>query len=582
MPVLPHCRVSAKPALLTLLLAAGVWSSVLAQAPEPYQNLPPRDSSLETGARVAAPGGGLGDFNAQWYVLSELNAGLPPLPDTVFQISPQETLESFVRACRAGRFATAAHALNLNLFARERQAELGPVLAQQLYYILDQRTGIPWGNTPDRPDGAASVPRPTVGQVGEARRSVTVGDLTGAEYDVSLRLQRVRVGDEPPRWVWAGSTVEEIPNLYRKFGPSWLEQNVPAWSKQRVLSLPLWTLIGIVLSVFLCWGIGHLVFRGLAWTCRTVPFEWANVLGDRLARPVGVAVATLAFYILLRNVLAISGPYAQGFFVLLLIVVIGVLVWVSSAAIDYVLEYFAERRLPDIADEANDAARNRMTMLSVGRRVLVFVLLVAGVAVIFSRVSGLEAVGYSLLGSAGFLAVVLSIAAQSTLGNLVAGIQIAVTKPVRIGDAVLYEGNWGEVEDVRFTYLVIRTWDLRRVIVPLKYFIDHPFENWSITDSKLLKPFYVYADFRIDVDKVREKFDALVRDHELYNGHAEPDFIVHGVENDCLRLRGTVSAEDSSKAWTLHCDVREALNDYIRELEDGLYLPRERVRVERG
>ena len=562
----------------TLLLAS---LQVLAQAPPAYRDLPPSDTALAL-TDAAAPQGALAGYDARWYTPSELNAGLPPPPDTLFQLTPQETLEGFVRAARAGRFATAAHALNLNLLPAERHGELGPVLAQQLYYVLDQRTGFPYGTAPDRPDGASTVPKPSVGEVGAARRSVSLGDLSTGEYSVSLRMQRVRVGDAPPRWVWAATTVEEIPRLYNRYGPSALERSVPAWAKQRSLGLPLWTLIGIALAVFACWGLGWLVYRGMAWACRAVPFEWANVLGEHLAKPFGVGLGILAFYLTLRNVLNISGPAAKGFFLLLLVVVVGVMVWVASRAIDYVIEFFAERSLADISDEGNDEARRRMTTLSVGRRVLVFALLLVGVSVIFSRVSGLEGVGYALLGSAGFVAIVLGIAAQSTLGNLVAGIQIALTRPVRIGDTVLYEGNWGQLEDVRSTYLVIRTWDLRRIVVPLKYFIDKPFENWSMTDSKLLKPFFIYADYRIDVDEVRAKFDELVRGHELYNDHKPPDFIVYGLEEDCIKMRGTVSAEDSSKAWTLHCDVREALNKYVRELEDGLYLPRERVKVVEG
>ena len=566
------------PLLLALLTTA---LSVLAQAPPAYRDLPPADTALALGG-AAAPQGSLGDFNAQWYALDELNAGLGPPPDTLFQLTPQETLEGFVRAGRAGRFRTAAHALNLNLFPAGRQAELGPLLAQQLYYVLDQRTGFPFGNAPDRPDGAGTVPKPSIGQVGGPRRSVELGDLSNGRYGVSLRMQRVRVGDAPPRWVWAATTVEEVPALYRNYGPSALEERMPPWAKRRFLGLPLWTGLGVVLAVGLCGLLGWAVYRGLDWVCHRAPFEWANVLGEQLAKPFGVAVGILAFYFTLRNVLSLSGPAAQGFSIVLLVIVVGVLIWVASRAIDYVIEFFAERSLADISDEGNDKARRRMTTLSVGRRVLVFVLLLIGVSIIFSRISGLEAIGYALLGSAGFMAIVLGIAAQSTLGNLVAGIQIAVTRPVRIGDTVLYEGNWGQVEDVRFTYLVIRTWDLRRIVVPLKYFIDKPFENWSMTDSKLLKTFYVYADYRIDVGKVREKFDELVRAHELYNDHKPPDFIVYGLEDDCIKMRGTVSAEDSSKAWTLHCDVREALNKYVRELEDGLYLPRERVKVVEG
>ncbi len=567
--------------LFTLLACLAV-GRVFAQAPPAYRDLPPSDTTLDVGPRVALPGGGLGDFNENWYVLGALNTGLAPKPDTFFLVSPQETLESYVRACRAGRFETAAHALNLNLFPEGRQAELGPVLAQQLYYVLDQRIGLAWGTIPDRPDGAATVPATDVATVGAAQRSIAVGDLTADGRSVSLRLQRVRVGDEAPRWVWAATTVEEVPSLYARYGPGFLEQRMPSWSKTQVLGVPLWVLFGIIVAAGLCWGFGWLVYRGFRWVCRKAPFEWANVLGEQLAKPIGVAAGILLFYGLLRDALALSGPWARGFFTLMLVVVVGTVVWVASRGIDYVIGYLAKSNIADVSDEGNDRARRQLTMLSVGRRVLVFVLLLVGLSVIFSRINGLEGIGYALIGSAGFMAIVVGIAAQSTLGNLVAGIQIAVTRPVRIGDAVLYEGNWGNLEDVRFTYLVIKTWDLRRVVVPLKYFIDHPFENWSMMDSKLLKTFYVYVDYGIDVNQVRRKFDELTRAHELYNGHKPPDLIVYAIEEECLKLRCTVSAEDSSKAWTLHCDVREALNDYITGLQGGKYLARERVEVVGG
>ncbi len=561
-------------AAVFVLLA--IASTVQAQVPPAYQDLPPADTSLNIAAQPAQPDGALGDFNAQWYQLSELNEGLPPAPDTFYQISPQETVESYVRACRAGRFETAMHALNLNLFPADQQAELGPLLAQQLYYVLDQRIALTWGSIPDRPDGAATAPGPTVSNVGAARRSVSVGDLTSEGRSIAIRLQRVRVDDQAPRWVWAATTVEEIPGLYTNYGPGYLEQHMPEWSKQRMFGVQLWVIVGMVLFAFACWLIGWLIYRALRYICYAVPYEWANVLGDQLAKPTGAAIGILLYYVLLREVLSLSGPWARGFFILMLIIVVGVIIWVASRAIDYVIGYLAERNLADVSDEANDASRRRMTTLSVARRVIVFVLLVVGVSVIFSRINGLEGVGYALIGSAGFAAIVLGIAAQSTLGNLVAGIQIAATRPVRIGDAVNYEGDYGNVEDVRFTYLVIKTWDLRRVVVPLKYFIDHPFENWSMTDSKLLRTFFVFVDYRTNVEQVRKRFAELTRSHELFNRHKDPDLIVYELTEESVKLRCTVSAEDSSKAWTLHCDVREGLLEYIQQLEEEKILPRER------
>ncbi len=247
--------------------------------------------------------------------------------------------------------------------------------------------------------------------------------------------------------------------------------------------------------------------------------------------------------------------------------------------IDYVMERLADTQVGDISDEENIESRRTLTSISVARRVITFVVVVVGIGVVAGQFPGLQNLGVSLLASAGLATILIGIAAQPTLGNIVAGLQIAITKPARIGDSVTFEGEYGTIEAIRFTYLVIKTWDARRLIIPLKYFITHPFENWSMTDPHMLKPIILHADYTIDVEEVRQKFGEVVRNHELYDEASEPKVQVVGSDKEALEIRCLCSARDASTAWELHCDVRETMLSYLAQLSSGARLARERVQV---
>ena len=142
---------------------------------------------------------------------------------------------------------------------------------------------------------------------------------------------------------------------------------------------------------------------------------------------------------------------------------------------------------------------------------------------------------------------------------------------------MLFEGEWGYVEDITYTYVLIRTWDQRRVVVPLRYFITHPFENWTIRDAHLVKPIYLRADYTLDVDAFREKFAELLREKDDWDEEKEPTVQVTDVDDETIEVRALASAKDPGTAWDLHCELREELVAYVRDLDGGRYLPRRRV-----
>ena len=158
-----------------------------------------------------------------------------------------------------------------------------------------------------------------------------------------------------------------------------------------------------------------------------------------------------------------------------------------------------------------------------------------------------------MLASAGVATVILGIAAQNTLGNIFAGLQIAITKPVRVGDTVIIKDDWGNVEEIGFTYMVVRTWDLRRLVVPLKFVISNIFENWSMTSSHQIRPIFLYADYRVDVAKIRSEFEKMLEAEEDWDEDNPAVVEVVDMTEESVKLRALCSAKDAKTTWKLHC-----------------------------
>ncbi|WP_198664884.1 mechanosensitive ion channel family protein [Lewinella sp. IMCC34191] len=539
--------------------------------------LPTKDSVVAGQSARSPDTLALGGYNEAYYQLERLNDDLPERPTRINLRTPQAALEHFILSCREGDFAAAAYVLNLNLLPQGVQQEQAAILAEKLYYVMTQRVSLAWDDLPDRADAQVNVAGAGKQAVaGQPRRLLSFGRLGLGDRDIPLNLQRVRVGERAPIWVIAAPTVENIEALYAEFGPTWLDRNVPEWADKVVLGISLWKVLAVVLLAFLCYLLFILIKTITHRLLNRSDSEWLTDLSDHVATPTALALSIFIFYLCMNNLLSIAGGWSPYLYALLLVVVVGTVTWLVMRIIDYVMERLTETQVEDVSDEDNMESRRTLTTISVARRVITFVVIVVGIGVITSQFPSLQNLGVSLLASAGLATILLGIAAQPTLGNIMAGLQIAITKPARIGDSVIFEGEYGTVEEIRFTYLVIKTWDARRLIIPLKYFITNPFQNWSMNDPHMLKPIVLHADFRTDVDRVRDKFAALLKDHELYDGESEPTVQVVDSDNVAMEIRCLVSARDSSSAWQLHCDLREAMIRYLAEAADGRALPRER------
>lgn len=235
--------------------------------------------------------------------------------------------------------------------------------------------------------------------------------------------------------------------------------------------------------------------------------------------------------------------------------------WVLVAAVR-VAEDYAVSRL-DLSAEDNLHARKVYTQIGVLKRIAIVLIVLLTLAVILMSYDRLAQVGKGLLASAGLAGVILGFAAQRSLGNLMAGIQIATTQPIRIDDVVVVEGDWGRIEEITLTYVVVRIWDLRRLVLPISYFIENPFENWTRTSAALLGTVYLYVDYTVPVEEVRSALHRILEESGSWDGKTWGLQVTDAKERT-LELRALMSAPDSGTAWDLRCLVRERLVAWLQ------------------
>lgn len=184
-------------------------------------------------------------------------------------------------------------------------------------------------------------------------------------------------------------------------------------------------------------------------------------------------------------------------------------------------------------------------------------------------------VGGSLIASAGLAGIIIGFAAQRFLSSVIAGLQIAFTQPLRIDDVVIVEGEWGRVEEISLTYIVVGTWDHRSLVVPITYFVEKPFQNWTRTGAELLGSVMIYADYTLPVEMLRKKFEELIRGSALWDGKVGKIQVTDSTEKS-MQIRALVSARNAGDAFDLRCFVREELIRYI-QAQSPEYLPKARV-----
>ena len=247
--------------------------------------------------------------------------------------------------------------------------------------------------------------------------------------------------------------------------------------------------------------------------------------------------------------------------------------WLAARLVR-VLDIALERKFDrNVAD--NFQARRVHTQLRGFRNIALFLIGLATVAAVLMTFEAVRQFGVSLLASAGVAGVIIGFAAQRSISTIVAGIQIALSQPIRVDDVLIVEGEWGWVEEITLTYVVMRIWDQRRLVVPINYFIEKPFQNWTRNSAELLGTVFIYADYGVEIDTLRAELVRLCEASPLWDRRV-CQLVVTDAKETVIELRALVSAADSGKAWDLRCAVREGLVRFMQR-EHPQSLPRLRV-----
>ncbi|WP_446653367.1 mechanosensitive ion channel family protein [Blastomonas sp.] len=242
--------------------------------------------------------------------------------------------------------------------------------------------------------------------------------------------------------------------------------------------------------------------------------------------------------------------------------------WLVIAIIRFVHGYIEARS--DVSAEDNLAARRRRTRADILARIAIVIVGLVSIGLLLLKIPAVREIGVALVASAGLAGLAFGVAAQPLLKNLVAGMQLAFTEPVRIDDVLVYRGEWGRVERITLTYVVLRIWDDRRLVIPVSKLLEEPIENWTLQTSHLLGTVMIHADHAADVERVRKVALDAVRGHRLWDGRVAL-LQVTDMTADILELRVLMSARNGGELFDLRCDVREAVARFMAiDLPDSL------------
>jgi small-conductance mechanosensitive channel len=323
----------------------------------------------------------------------------------------------------------------------------------------------------------------------------------------------------------------------------------------------------------------YLVGAALSWLLHRIGRRsgLVNDVAVLTRRPFRATLVAIAASIAVDGVIAASVSWRGWVDHLLHIAVIAAITWLVASLV-LVAERRAIVRFAGGGAEMADADRQRRrvrTQVTTLRRLAIAVVVVLGAAAAVMTFPSFRQIGTTLFASAGVLSVVAGLAAQTSLGSVFAGMQISFSDAIRVGDVVVLEGEWGRIEEITLTYVVVQIWDQRRLVLPTTYFTTTPFENWTRYATELLGTVELDLDFTVPLDLMRAELQRLLSGSDLWDGRAG-SLVVTDAVGGYLRVRITVSAPNSGALFNLRCAVREGMVDWLQRTDPGA-LPRLRV-----
>jgi small-conductance mechanosensitive channel len=326
---------------------------------------------------------------------------------------------------------------------------------------------------------------------------------------------------------------------------------------------PAWVAGSILAAIIVGWVVHTVVWAFVRRMARRTKSILDDSLDEHCRPPSRYLLMIIAIQLMLplagSHLSPATGHVFQGILKVLLILSVA---WLLIRLTSVVEDQAAAEFRTDVKDNLH--ARRIETQVRILKRLAITVIIVLAVGVTLMSYEGFRQYGASLLASAGVAGLVIGLAAQKMLANLLAGIQIAITQPIRLDDVVVVENEWGRIEEITLTYVVVRIWDLRRLVLPISYFIDKPFQNWTRVSADLLGTVFIYTDYDIPLDDLRQKLTDILSSSNLWDKKVGL-IQVTNVNDKTLEIRALMSAADSGKLWDLRCEVREKLVAHVKE-----------------
>lgn len=282
----------------------------------------------------------------------------------------------------------------------------------------------------------------------------------------------------------------------------------------------------------------------------------------RFILPFILLLISLFLKYLYKNLELTNPAYIDFFETLGSVLLIVGLAWTLIAVIRTIKRVFQEQF--DISKEDNLKSRKFTTQFNMLERIIVFLILIVSFGLVLMLFDDVKRIGISLFASAGVAGIIIGIAAQRILAAVIAGLQIAITQPIRIDDVVIIENEWGRIEEITLTYVVVNIWDKRRLIVPTTFFFDKPFQNWTRTTSEILGTVFIYTDYNVPFKALRDELTRLLENTPLWDKKVNVLQVTDSKASN-IEIRALMSAKDSSKAWDLRVYVREKLIEFLQK-----------------
>ena len=333
--------------------------------------------------------------------------------------------------------------------------------------------------------------------------------------------------------------------------------SVSAWTVEDGLWLGGALIVAATAAALVHW----LLFRGLDRLVERTPWTIGRILARRLRRPAFVVLLLLGIQVAIHGAMPPALRAAELLRQVSSLASIGVITWLAVAAISIVKDHFKGRWRMDVED--NLAARRIHTQVDVLARTLAIFAIVIGTGAALTTFPRVRELGTSLLASAGIAGIAAGIAARPLLENLIAGVQIAITQPLRLDDVVVIDGEQGRVEAINATYVVLRLWDERRLVVPFSRVIQQPFQNWSLTSSRIVGTIVLPAPWTVSISAARAELERIVEGSSDWD-RRRCVLQVSNATDATIELRALVSAADAERLASLRNHVREKLVEYLQ------------------